>query len=240
LKEAVGVHAPVGIDPEELWALEAELPYEVEISWSVADAADCFDVILRRKLVDGAGEQVSVNMPRAAESVRPLAEYANVPLQEKLVRNLIANLRTSLAAQLPDYMLPSAFVPLRKFPLTHNGKVDTAALALFDQVRPEHEGPFVEPRTAVEVVVASVWAEVLRLEQVSVHNNFFELGGHSLLATQVVARLRNVFQMTIPLRSLFEAPTVAGLAAVITANQEKPGQVERIAELLQQMEDATT
>ena len=124
----------------------------------------------------------------------------------------VSELRSFLRGKLPDYMVPSAFVALDSLPLTPNGKVDRKALPAPDQIRPELQASFVAPRTPIEEIIAEVWAEVLKLGKVGIHDNFFDLGGHSLLATQIISRVRDAFQMDIPLRTLFEKPTVAGLA----------------------------
>jgi amino acid adenylation domain-containing protein len=125
----------------------------------------------------------------------------------------IAELRGQLKDELPDYMVPSAFVMLKMIPLTPNGKVDRNALPAPDHGDLALERVFVAPQTPTEEVVAGVWAEVLRSGHIiGIHDNFFDLGGHSLLVTQVVARLRKAFQVEIPLRWLFESPTVAELA----------------------------
>ncbi len=127
----------------------------------------------------------------------------------------ISALRDFLKEKLPDYMMPSQFVFLDSLPLTPNGKLDRAALPQPDQTRPELMITFVAPRTPVEELLAKLWAEVLKLERVGIDDNFFELGGHSLLATQVVSRVRQAFQMELPLRSLFENPTIEGFANMI-------------------------
>jgi amino acid adenylation domain-containing protein/thioester reductase-like protein len=124
-------------------------------------------------------------------------------------------LRGFLKEQLPDYMVPSAFVVLDILPLTPNGKVDRQALPLPAPTRLGLEQPFVAPRTPTEKALARIWAEVLRIERVGIHDNFFALGGHSLLTTQVAFRARHAFQVELPLHCLFEAPTVVGLAQVI-------------------------
>nr|MBA3356212.1 amino acid adenylation domain-containing protein [Pyrinomonadaceae bacterium] len=133
-----------------------------------------------------------------------------IPKQDEA--SSVSELRSYLKERLPEYMVPSAFVLLQELPLTPNGKVDRRALPVPDQGRPELEKAFVAPRTAVEELVAGVWADVLRREQVGVYDNFFDLGGHSLLATQVISRVRVALQVELSLHSLFEEPTVAGLA----------------------------
>ena len=124
----------------------------------------------------------------------------------------VNELRRELAQTLPDYMMPSAFVFLQTLPLSATGKIDRRALPAPDRVRPRLEETFVAPRNPTEEIVAKTWANLLSLKQVGVHDNFFNLGGHSLLATQVISRLRDILEVEVPLRALFEAPTVAGLA----------------------------
>jgi amino acid adenylation domain-containing protein len=126
-----------------------------------------------------------------------------------------SDLRSFLKDKLPEYMMPAAFVRLDAFPLMPNGKVDRRGLPVPDRTRPELEKEFIAPRTSEEEIVAEIWTKVLGLERVGIYDNFFELGGHSLLATQVVSRMREAFGVEIPLRRLFEVPTVAGLAESI-------------------------
>ena len=114
--------------------------------------------------------------------------------------------------QLPDYMIPAAFVEMPRLPLSPNGKVDRKNLPAPEYPRSALAGEYQPPRTPAEEVMAGIWAEVLKLERVGAYDQFFELGGHSLLATQVISRVRHAFQVELPLRALFEAPTVAGLS----------------------------
>jgi amino acid adenylation domain-containing protein len=130
-----------------------------------------------------------------------------------------ADLRAFLKEKLPDYMIPSAFVMLDEMPLTLNIKIDRNALPAPDTARPEISGEYAAPRKPAEEILASIWTDVLGVERVGIHDNFFELGGHSLLATQVMSRVREVFRLELPLRRLFELPTVAELAQNI--EQEK-------------------
>ncbi len=123
-----------------------------------------------------------------------------------------ADLRRSLAAGLPDYMVPSLFVTLPSLPLTPNGKVDRNALPAPEPTRAESA---VAPRNPVEEALAGIWAEVLGAESVGVFDDFFERGGHSLLAAQVLARLRDAFGVDLPLAELFDAPTVAAQARMV-------------------------
>jgi len=128
---------------------------------------------------------------------------------------LVTDVRRFLGERLPGYMIPSAYVLLESMPLTHNGKVARQDLPAPNTVEVGPENNYVAPRTPIEEMVATVWAEILRLSEVSADANFFESGGHSLLATQLIAMLRRNFQAEIPLRALFEAPTIAQLAESI-------------------------
>src|SRR5262249_55278241 len=136
-----------------------------------------------------------------------------VPRQDS--RPSVMDLREFLRRKVPEYMVPVIFISIDALPLSPNGKVDRSKLPLPDDSRPSLEETFVEPRTEIEELVAQVWLEVLKLEKIGIYDNFFDVGGHSLLATRVVARLRNNFSIDMPLRTLFELPTVAGLAGAV-------------------------
>ena len=126
-----------------------------------------------------------------------------------------AELRGFLRRLLPAYMVPSDFVVLDALPLTSTGKVDRRALPAPGAERPAAARPWTAPRTPVEEVLCGLWAQVFRLPRVSADDDFFDLGGHSLLATQLVSRLREAFALELPLRALFEAPVLSGLAREI-------------------------
>ncbi len=147
----------------------------------------------------------------------------------------IPELRSFVQERLPHYMVPSAFVLLDALPLTPHGKLDRHALPAPDHDKPEQGKTFVAPRTPVEEKVARIWAEVLGLPQVGIYDNFFELGGHSLKATQIMSRLRDAFRLELPLRTIFEAPTVEGLAGVLTRRQIEAAAPEDVARLVAEL-----
>jgi acyl carrier protein len=132
--------------------------------------------------------------------------------------------------------VPSAFVFLDALPLTPHGKLDRRALPAPDHDKPEQRKTFVAPRTPVEKEVARIWAEVLGLPQVGIYDNFFELGGHSLKATQIMSRLRDTLRVELPLRTIFEEPTVEGLAGVLTWRQIEAAAPEDVARLVVELE----
>lgn len=133
----------------------------------------------------------------------------------------IQDIRHYLDDLLPEYMIPSAFVVLEKFPLTPNGKVDSRALPIPEYSTSKLESNFVAPSNPTEEILANLWVEILNIKQVGIYDNFFELGGHSLLATQVISRVRTTFQVELALRKLFELPTVAQLSQVIDTELQK-------------------
>jgi amino acid adenylation domain-containing protein len=129
-------------------------------------------------------------------------------------------LRVHLKQQLPEFMVPSAIVLLPRIPLNANGKIDRQSLPEPESVETK---VYLEPKTPSEEIVAKIWVEVLRRERISTADNFFELGGHSLLATQVISRVREQFQVELPIRALFDSPTISGLAeAIVNADKSAP------------------
>ena len=149
------------------------------------------------------------------------------------------DLRSYLKHKLPDYMIPSTFVLLDSLPLAPNGKLDRKALMAPDGGRPELDDGFAAPRNSVEETLANIWAKALRLDKVGIHDNFFDLGGHSLLATQVMSRMQNAFSVELPLRQMFESPTVVELAIIITETQQKCGSDTQQAQILRELDSMT-
>lgn len=124
-------------------------------------------------------------------------------------------LREFLRRVIPEYMIPNLFVALPELPLTSNGKVDRHALPVPDQCPSGALDTFIAPRNPVEEFLADIWASVLQLERIGINDNFFDIGGDSLRATQAIARIRTLFELNIPLRCIFDSPTIAGLALVV-------------------------
>jgi acyl-coenzyme A synthetase/AMP-(fatty) acid ligase/acyl carrier protein len=174
-------------------------PGEIEAQLAALDGIDRCAVVLRSDSLDA--RQVEARL------VAYIVTDDN-DAQRALDR---AELRRHLQAVLPEYMVPQAFVWLDELPLLANGKIDRRALPPPDWGRDESR-VFVAPRTATERQLASIWADILGVTQVSVHDDFFDLGGHSLMAAQFVARVTDSLQVGLPLRRLFDAPTIASLA----------------------------
>ena len=170
----------------------------------------------------GEIESVLGQHPQLREVV--LSIYEPVPGDKRLVAYLVAHgdaapalseLQDFLKPQLPEFMIPSAFVFLDELPLTPNGKLDRNALPMPDMNRQELDVDFIAPRSQVEKELAEIWRDVLRINRVGIHDNFFDLGGQSLLATQVITRVSGQLSVEIPLAMLFEMPTIADLAKLI-------------------------
>lgn len=151
-----------------------------------------------------------------------------------------STLRRALAARLPAYMVPNAFVCLDALPLTLHGKVDQRLLPAPDQARPALEQPYVAPRTPVEHTLATLWAEVLRLDQVGVEDAFLDLDGDSLQAAQIVARVLTTYHVQVPLRTLFASPTIAAMAVLVTQALAEQTDPELLAQLLAEVEARIT
>jgi len=195
-----------GIDPDIFWLWSEKYGYDVQVTWGTSDSPEGFEV----QLVDRTqADQVSHSAPPLA-ATRPWAAYANDPLENAFRQQLVPELRKYLKERLPEHMLPSALLTLKELPLTLNGKVDRRALPA-PQSRPEELGEYIAPRTSLERALANIWAQVLRVDRVGVRDNFFELGGHSLLATMVTAHISHLLNVDVPIRVLFEKPTIQAL-----------------------------
>ncbi|MFH9347863.1 non-ribosomal peptide synthase/polyketide synthase [Kitasatospora sp. NPDC017646] len=194
-------------DPEDFHALGLEFDRRVGVTWSTT-AADAVDVVFADpRALDGS--PVEAYRPTGTAG-RPLSSLTNRPTGSRGTGALIGELRDWLRGRLPDYLVPSAFVALEALPLTASGKLDRRALPAPD-LGPAAAGR--APRTPQEQLLAELFAEVLGLARVGVEDSFFDLGGHSLLATRLASRVRATLGAELEVRTLFETPTVAALAA---------------------------
>lgn len=222
MRDVLQTASELAINPQDWWNLETVLPYKVEITWSAQTDTGDYDVLLTRH-----GIEARINLSRDTRqiSANTFSGYANNPLQSNFARQLIPELRQYLQQTLPDYMVPSGFLPLEKLPLNTSGKVNRRALAtcstdsicLLSTASSAHDSVETISLTPTEITLIDIWQELLRLKQVNRYDNFFELGGHSLLATQMTSRIRDTFGLELPLKSVFEAPTIAQLALVLEA-----------------------
>ena len=156
------------------------------------------------------------------------------------IRLNISGLRKFFGYKLPDYMIPASFIPIDSLPLTPNGKINHRLLPVPDRSRPEVETPMVAPRSEVEKKVAQIWMEILALDEVGIGDNFLALGGDSLSASRVVSSVIRHFQVEIPLRALFQSPTIAEMAGVIVEHQRTQlgdVELEKILDNLESLSD---
>ncbi|MBD1943541.1 amino acid adenylation domain-containing protein [Coleofasciculus sp. FACHB-712] len=182
----------------------------------------------------GEIEAALIQYPAIRETVVLLRE--DNPGDKRLVAYIVPkkqapsihNIRDFLKQKLPSYMVPSAFMFLEALPLTANGKIERRALPVPENLSLSVVA-YIAPRNPVEEKLAQLWTEVLDLERVGIHDNFFELGGNSLVATQLISKVRRTFQVEIPLRNLFELPTIAGLAENISQTKQSNADAQEAA-----------
>jgi len=164
--------------------------------------------------------------------------------RSRIVAYAVPNLRSTISAtdlrsyvrkKLPDYMVPARFIFLDALPVSPNGKIDRKALPVPGRSRPELDVPYIAARSPVETELAKIWAEVLAIDRVGIHDNFFDLGGHSLAATRVISRVIQKCQLELPIKALFESPTVAEMALVITLNQTRKANQEELERMLSEL-----
>jgi amino acid adenylation domain-containing protein len=220
LRRQISERAFEGVDPQSLWDLAEANGYELAVR-ADAQVAECFEA----QLVDRSRIGTLPKLARVPLPGKVWREYANDPLESSFRQQLIPQLREYLKERLPEYMVPSAWMALKQLPLTPSGKVDRQALPT-PHSRPEEMGEYLPPRTDLERALAEIWAQMLRVDQVGVQDNFFELGGHSLLATRVIARIRELLQIDLPVRRLFDAPTIERLALQIETDRRREAAAE--------------
>jgi acyl-CoA synthetase (AMP-forming)/AMP-acid ligase II len=198
-----------GAAPEDFYALAAD--YDVEVMPAGSGLIDCFDVAFRHK----AGPALVAGPTATTNARKPWASYANHPSKRAVKGNLLPELRAYLKNTLPAFMVPTAFVVLDALPLTPNGKIDRKALPAPDRTRQESAADYQAPKHELEQIVASVWQDLLGLDQVSTVDNLFDLGANSLLVVRANGKLRAALDRDVSLVDMFQYPTVKSLAAFL-------------------------
>lgn len=200
LRKEVATDRSPALSPETVYKIAANLQLEVQL---IGTSPGHFNALF-----------TPVDMPIDGRLMLParklsLEKCCNNPMQARMQRSLIPLLKDYLRRSLPEYMVPGVFTVVDEFPLTPNGKIDRKALPAPEPVSLH---AYTEPRTETEHALAEIWRNLLGIDQVGVFDDFFSLGGHSLLATQLVSRIRDKLQVNLPLNTLFDSPTIAGLA----------------------------
>ena len=175
---------------------------------------------IQAQLIQHPAVKDSIVIVVEEENEQRLVAYVIVDASQQQGTNsdyLLLDIRRHLQKKLPEYMVPAAFVLVEAFPLTPHGKVSRRDLPIPENFQSGLESSYVPPSTSTQEILANLWAGILSIQKVGIYDNFFELGGHSLLATQVISRLREIFQLELPLSYVFEFPTVAQLSQVISA-----------------------
>lgn len=216
--EELGAETTYGVEPEELWKIEAELPYRVQVEWAEPPDSCAYDVkfVARSFLTTPSIMKRRVD-ERADEYSKPWRSYGN-EVTKKLSEQYATHALRQYARQwLPEYMVPGRVVWLDELPLTVNGKLNRAALANSDKAahhsKPTHEAP----QNDVESKLAGIWQEVLGLESVSIHENFFDVGGHSLLLVRLHSSMKQLFDTSISLIDLFRLSSIRAMARALIA-----------------------
>ncbi|MFD3823260.1 amino acid adenylation domain-containing protein, partial [Streptomyces sp. NPDC058625] len=212
-----------GVDPEDIRELAERAGYLAVPDWSRHGTDGGYGVLLTRTGTEPAPDSAEFVTPTEPEhEPRDWSEYANQPLKAEIQHLLVPRLHAYLAERLPGYMVPSDLVPLDALPVTSSGKLDRRAL-LLPQASGSTGGPTtgLPARNTTEALLVSMWEQILDRAPVGVLDNFFELGGHSLLAVQLVARIRQVFSLEVPVRLFFDLPTIAEIAREIRRRQEE-------------------
>ena len=203
-----------GVEPEDLWELAEQLGYDTTINWEHQGTDGSYSALLAQRESERCGdaEEEVVRQTMRSEPVVNWQRYANQPLWREIEGLLVPQVRKSLQEKLPDYMVPAHLVMLSALPLLPNGKIDRRALPAPKEMQHEVYGKQEQARTPMEELLLGLWCGLLGRTQLGVTENFFDVGGHSLLATQLIARVRAMLGVEVPVRVLFEAPTVAELA----------------------------
>jgi amino acid adenylation domain-containing protein/thioester reductase-like protein len=193
-----------GVDPNWIWGLGEKLGYDVTV---IPTERCSFNV----RFVDRSASTSGFNAMPATIDEKSWSEYANDPMETSFRQELVSKLKTFVTGQLPEFMVPVAWVVLKQLPLTPNGKLDRRALPA-PQARTDELGEYAQPTTELERMLAKIWADVLRIDQVGTTDNFFDLGGHSLLVIKALYKINHCLNCALKVTDMYRSPTVRELA----------------------------
>lgn len=217
-----------GIEPESFWEFSQDLPYSIDITWSGRGNDDCYDVIFKKDSINRKINFINKNQAKH----RPWRDYTNNPLQAKFALELVPQLRDFLQNKLPEYMVPGNFMLLDALPLFPNGKINRRALPK-PNIDSVSDSIYTPPDTEVEKIIATIWQDILGVEQVGINDNFFDLGGHSLLIGQVHSQLRAKLNQDLSIVEFFQYPTISLLAKKLSQTSIENQQFTAIADRTQ-------
>ncbi|MEH1901882.1 MAG: amino acid adenylation domain-containing protein [Nostoc sp.] len=219
----------IGVVPGDFHDLAMEIGYEVIITYSADGDPSHFDVCFYTTLNELEKRRCPIIMPLVTRNSGDCSNYYLNPLKGRFAKALIDGLKERASKQLPEYMRPGAYMLLDRLPITSNGKLDRRSLPLPTPTRTIARKSFVEPQTSTQNRLCLLWNDVLGLDHLGITDNFFQLGGHSLLATKLVSRIREQFDIALPLRAIFEHPTVIELAEEIDKLLSQSDQDDNLA-----------
>ncbi len=215
LRNLLDLDTNTGVVPGDFHDLAVEIGCEVIITYSADGDPSYFDVCFYTTLEGLEKRRCPIIMPLVTRNSSDRSNYYLNPLKGRFAKALIDELKERASKQLPEYMRPGAYMLLDRLPINSNGKLDRRSLPLPTPTRAIAGKSFAEPQTSTQNRLCLLWSQVLDLDHLGITDNFFQLGGHSLLATKLVSRIREQFDIALPLRSIFEHPTVIELAEEI-------------------------
>lgn len=207
-----------GVDPEVFWRLGHKHGYDVRVSWPEGGAPETFEVEL---LSRARASEIDWKTLASERQLEPLERYIHSPLNVTFGQKVVPQIRDYLKEQLPEYMIPSAWVMLHEMPLTQNGKIDRRDLSLRElRKHTEDAGQYAEPCTDLERALADIWMQILKVDKVGIYDDFFELGGHSLHAAKLTLKVSERCGLELPAVSLLKYPTVEKMAKLVTSMRD--------------------
>ena len=207
------------IDPEEIWKLEDELEYRIDLILPPKSDQTKFDAVFIRRNID---DNITYPLLNPKETFKSIGSYCNKPFLKLSDENLIEKIRQDLHTKLPEYMRPAHYIQVESFPLTPSGKIDRKTLGLYEVNKATIKTKSSKPVTSSEKLISGIWENILGLSEIGIDDNFFELGGHSILAAQMFTEIEQKTGKRIPIATLFKLQTIRELAKLIDKPEWTP------------------